>query len=96
MRRRETSTARHWPFTRGNLYGLVLIPELPAAGDRASLGQDCQMQHVIEDATSALIPMVTMAHHLEIVHSLENTVVDLREVIAELTVERILNRGRSH
>lgn len=54
------------------------------------------MQHVMEDATSDLIPMVTMAQHLEIVHSLENTVVDLKEVIAELTVERILNRGRSH
>jgi hypothetical protein len=60
------------------------------------LGQDCQMQHILEEAISDPIPMVTMAHHLEIVHSLENTVVDLKEIIAELTIERCLNRGRSH
>jgi hypothetical protein len=40
----------------------------------------------------AAIRTVSLDDHLEIVRSLEDDIVSLREVIAEMAIERILNR----
>lgn len=40
-----------------------------------------------------LPPMILMSEHLEIVSTLEDRVVQLLEVIAKITVERVLGPG---